>query len=55
MIQPFFWLLTKLKPNIMVRLYGSLQFENRETREKLEYVPLINYEKGIKNMLGEIE
>ncbi|RHG36871.1 NAD-dependent epimerase/dehydratase family protein [Fusobacterium varium] len=55
MIQPFFWILTKLKPNIMVRLYGSLQFENRETREKLEYVPLINYEKGIKNMLGEVE
>ena len=55
MIQPFFWLLTKLKPNIMVRLYGSLQFENRETKEKLEYDPLVNYEKGIKNMLGEIE
>ena len=55
MIQPFFWVLTKLKPNIMVRLYGSLQFENKETKEKLEYAPLINYEKGIKNMLGEIE
>ena len=53
MIQPFFWLLTKLKPNIMVRLYGSLQFENRETKEKLEYDPLVNYEKGIKNMLGD--
>lgn len=55
MIQPFFWILTKIKPNIMVRLYGSLQFENRETKEKLEYIPLINYEKGIKNMLGEVE
>lgn len=53
MIQPFFWILTKLKPNIMVRLYGSLQFDNRKTKEKLEYVPLINYEKGIKNMLGD--
>ena len=49
MIQPFFWILTKVKPNIMVRLYGSLQFDNRETREKLEYIPLISYEKGIKN------
>ena len=39
MIQPFFWILTKVKPNIMVRLYGSLQFDNRETREKLEYIP----------------
>lgn len=54
MIQPFFWILTKIKPNIMVRLYGSLQFDNRETREKLEYVPLVSYEKGIKNMLGEV-
>lgn len=52
MIQPFFWMLTRIKPNIMVRLYGSLQFDNRETREKLEYIPLFSYEKGIKNMLG---
>ena len=54
MIQPFFWILTKIKPNIMVRLYGSLQFDNRETREKLEYIPSISYEKGIKSMLGEV-
>ena len=53
MIQPFFWILTKIKPNIMVRLYGSLQFENRETKEKLEYIPLVSYEEGIKNMLGD--
>lgn len=53
MVQPFFWMLTKIKPNIMVRLYGSLQFDNSETREKLEYSPLISYEKGIKNMLGD--
>lgn len=55
MIQPFFWILTKLKPNIMVRLYGSLQFDNSETRKKLEYIPLISYKKGIKNMLGEVK
>lgn len=53
MIEPFFWILTKIKPNIMVRLYGSLQFDNSETREKLEYIPLVSYEKGIKNMLGD--
>ncbi|WP_349763460.1 NAD-dependent epimerase/dehydratase family protein [Fusobacterium sp. SYSU M8D902] len=53
MIQPFFWLLTKLKPNIMVRLYGSLQFENKETREKLGYIPKIDYINGIKNMIGD--
>ena len=53
MIQPFFWLLTKLKPNIMVRLYGSLQFENKETKEKLNYISQINYENGIKKMIGD--
>ncbi|EHO80375.1 Rossmann-fold NAD(P)-binding domain-containing protein [Fusobacterium ulcerans] len=54
MIQPFFWILTKIKPNIMVRLYGSLQFDNSGTKEKLEYIPLVSYKEGIKNMLGEI-
>ena len=54
MIQPFFWMLTKIKPNIMVRLYGSLQFDNNETKEKLEYIPLVSYKEGIKNMLGEV-
>ena len=29
MIQPIFWLLTKIKPNIMVRLFGTLQFDNK--------------------------
>lgn len=54
MIQPFFWLLTKLKPNIMVRLYGSLQFENKETQEKLNYIPQMSYEDGIRKMIGDI-
>ena len=53
MPQPFFWLLTKIKPNIMVRLYGSLQFENKETKEKLNYIPQITYENGIRKMIGE--
>ena len=53
LIQPFFWLLTKLKPNIMVRLYGSLQFENKETQEILNYIPKISYEDGIRKMIGE--
>lgn len=53
MIQPFFWILTKIKPNIMVRLYGSLQFDNSGTKEKLEYIPLVSYKEGIKNMLGD--
>ena len=48
MIQPIFWLLTKLKPNIMVRLFGTLQFDNQQTREKLGYVPKVKYVEGIK-------
>lgn len=38
MIQPFSGYCYQNKPNIMVRLYGSLQFDNSETREKLEYI-----------------
>lgn len=48
MIQPIFWLLTKVKPNIMVRLFGTLQFDNQQTREKLGYVPKLKYVEGIK-------
>ena len=42
--------LQKIKPNIMVRLYGSLQFENKETKEKLNYIPQITYENGIRKI-----
>lgn len=48
MIQPIFWLLTKVKPNIMVRLFGTLQFDNKLTREKLGYIPKLKYVEGIK-------
>ena len=48
MIQPVFWLLTKLKPNIMVRLFGTLQFDNQQTREKLGYIAKVKYVQGIK-------
>ena len=48
MIQPIFWLLTKLKPNIMVRLFGTLQFDNKITKEKLGYIPKVKYVEGIK-------
>lgn len=47
MIQPIFWLLTKVKPNIMIRLFGTLQFDNQQTREKLGYIPKIQYIEGI--------
>lgn len=53
LIQPFFWILVKTKPNIMVRLYGSLQFENKLTKEKLGYIPKISYEDGLRKMIGE--
>lgn len=48
MIQPIFWLLTKVKPNIMVRLFGTLQFDNKITKDKLGYIPKIKYVEGIK-------
>lgn len=48
MIQPIFWLLTKMKPNIMVRLFGTLQFDNRLTKEKLGYIAKVKYVEGIK-------
>lgn len=48
MIQPVFWLLTKLKPNIMVRLFGTLQFDNQLTKEKLGYIAKVKYVEGIK-------
>lgn len=48
MIQPIFWLLTKIKPNIMVRLFGTLQFDNKITKDKLGYTPKVKYVEGIK-------
>ena len=48
MIEPIFWILTKVKPNIMVRLFGTLQFDNKLTREKLGYLPKVKYVEGIK-------
>lgn len=47
MIQPIFWLLTKMKPNIMVRLFGTLQFDNRLTKEKLGYIAKVKYVEGL--------
>lgn len=47
MIQPIFWILTKVKPNIMVRLFGTLQFDNKITREKLGYIPKVKYVEGL--------
>lgn len=48
MIQPIFWLLTKVKPNIMIRLFGTLQFDNRLTKEKLGYIAKVKYVEGIR-------
>lgn len=35
----------------MNRLYGSLQFDNADTKRKLGYQAKISYEEGIKKML----
>lgn len=51
LIKPLFWVLTKLKPKIMIRLYGSLQFNNEKTKSKINYQPIISYKEGIKETL----
>ena len=37
LISPLFWILCKIRPSIMIRLYGSLQFENKNTVRSLGY------------------
>ncbi|WP_288217797.1 NAD-dependent epimerase/dehydratase family protein [uncultured Fusobacterium sp.] len=54
LISPLYWVLCKIKPNIMIRLYGSLQFENKKTQEKLKYIPKIGYDLGIKKIIGDL-
>lgn len=51
LFQPIFWILTKIKPVIMLRLYGSLQFNNEQTKKKIDYQPKITYKKGVKEAI----
>ena len=51
LIKPLFWILTKLKPKIMLRLYGSLQFNNERTKSEINYQPIISYKEGIKETI----
>lgn len=44
-------ILYKISPSIIKRIYGSLQFENKYTREKLNYVAIKSYNQGIKSMI----
>ncbi|WP_410208621.1 NAD-dependent epimerase/dehydratase family protein [Fusobacterium sp.] len=53
LINPLYWLLCKIEPNIMVRLYGSLQFENIKTKEKLGYVSKQTYREALHIISGE--
>lgn len=54
LISPLFWILCKIKPSIMIRLYGSLQFENKKTQKKLKYIPKVGYGLGIRNIIGDL-
>ena len=38
----------------MADFYGSLQFENKETQEKLNYIPKVSYEDGIRRMIENV-
>lgn len=43
-----------IKPNIIKRLYGSLQFENKKTKQELEYILLLTIKKELKNQLNKV-
>lgn len=46
-----FKLLCKIKPDIMVRLYGTLAFEQKNNYEKISYSPKVNMYNQIKIMI----
>lgn len=48
-----FNLLTKVKPNIMVRLYGTLAFEQQDNYKKINYKPKDNMNNQIKVMIDK--
>lgn len=48
-----FKLLYKIKPNIMVRLYGTLAFEQQDNYEKIKYKSKDNINNQIKIMIGD--
>lgn len=48
-----FKLLTKVKPYIMVRLYGTLAFEQQDSYEKINYKPKDSMNNQIKRMIGD--
>ncbi|WP_270750099.1 NAD-dependent epimerase/dehydratase family protein [Fusobacterium hominis] len=50
LISPLFWILCKIKPNIMIRLYGSLQFENKKTQKEIGYVAKEEYSSAIRRI-----
>ncbi|MGL5413909.1 NAD-dependent epimerase/dehydratase family protein [Cetobacterium sp.] len=48
-----FKILCKVKPNIMVRLYGTLAFKQEDNYEKIGYKPRLNMSDEIKLMIGD--
>lgn len=48
-----FNLLTKIKPNIMIRLYGTLAFKQEDNYEKIEYKPKDSMDNQVKMMIGD--
>jgi len=45
------WLISKIKPSIMDRLFGSLELDNTITNRKLEFLPPYSSEDGIQEMV----
>jgi nucleoside-diphosphate-sugar epimerase len=50
---PYFivWALSRIKPSIVDRLFGSLELDNSNTNEKLGFVPPFSTEEGINKMV----
>ena len=46
-----FKLMCKIKPNIMVRLYGTLAFKQEDNYQNISYIPKENMVEGIKKMI----
>jgi nucleoside-diphosphate-sugar epimerase len=47
----FLWVLKKIKPSIIDRLFGSLELDNTNTNRKLGFIPPYSSEDGIREMV----
>ena len=51
MPSPFKWVLKKMKPEMYIRLYGSLEMDARDSFKRLNFTPPYSIEQGIGEMV----